>query len=414
MTSRSLPGIGGRRPALPLAGALNGIVAIGTKELRGRMRGRRAFVVLTVYLALLAVFAWMVQLMNERTVSSYLGTAAFASAQIGREIFKALLLLETVLVVFLAPSFTAGAISLEREKQTLDLLAVTPISSPAIVVGKLVSALAYLFLLIVSSIPLMAIVFVFGGVAPDDVLRGYLVLAATAIGLGSVGLFFSALARRTQAATVLTYFTVLAVTAGTAFVFAFWSTMASSPSFGGVRLDQGPLPAPDLGRRPPAALMWLNPLAAQADVACGAQLGFSTGDIFDPCYLVAQITATSDVGIVVPPVDVKPMPMPVPLPGAGARQGALPGAGASGEDVLIDRPRIAFDVLPQPQPVEVRYRDRIWPASVLAWLGLSGVLVVASVWFVGPTRRPRFGRSIVAALSAARRLVPSRRQAKER
>jgi len=324
MTSLSLPRVGGRRPALPLAGALNGIVAIGTKELRGRMRGRRAFVVLTVYLALLAVFAWMVQLMNERTVSSYLGTAAFASAQIGREIFKALLLLETVLVVFLAPSFTAGAISLEREKQTLDLLAVTPISSPAIVVGKLVSALAYLFLLIVSSIPLMAIVFVFGGVAPDDVLRGYLVLAATAIGLGSVGLFFSALARRTQAATVLTYFTVLAVTAGTAFVFAFWSTMASSPSFGGVRLDQGPLPTPDLGRRPPAALMWLNPLAAQADVACGAQLGFSTGDIFDPCYLVAQITATSDVGIVVPPVDVKPMPMPVPGPGV------LPGAGADG------------------------------------------------------------------------------------
>ena len=46
-------------------------------------------------------------------------------------------MLETLQVVFLAPALTAGAISLEREKQTLDLLVVTPISSLAIVIGKL-------------------------------------------------------------------------------------------------------------------------------------------------------------------------------------------------------------------------------------------------------------------------------------
>lgn len=373
-----------RRPSLPLTGTVSGIVAVGTKELRGRMRGRRAFVVLTVYLALLAGFAWMVEIMSERSVGSYLGTAAFASAQVGREIFKGLLLLETILVVFLAPSFTAGTISLEREKQTLDLLIATPISSPAIVLGKLVSALAYLFLLVVSSIPLTAIVFVFGGVAPDDVVRGYVVLITTAVGLGAVGLFFSALARRTQAATVLTYFAVLALTAGSAFVFAFWSTMANSTSDGGViREDRAPLPLPSLGRQPPTALMWLNPLAAQADVACGAQLGFSSGDVFDPCYVVAKITAGGSE-TVVPPVDVKPLPMP--LPGAGA-------------DVIVRLPDVvdasrpgagqAAGVLPQPEPVEVRYRDRIWPASAAAWLTLSTVLVLGSVWLVGPTRRPR-------------------------
>lgn len=389
MTSLELRRVALRRPTLPFAAAVDGIVAIGTKELRGRMRGRRAFVVVTVYLALLALFGWMVYLMNERTVGAYLGTAAFASAQIGREIFKSLLLLETVLVVFLAPAFTAGAISLEREKQTLDLLAVTPISSLAIVVGKLASALAYLFLLIVSSIPLMAIVFVFGGVAPDDVARGYFVLATTAVGLGSIGLFVSALARRTQAATVLTYFTVLALTAGTTFVFVFWSIMASSASSGAVRLDRGPIGLPDLGRRPPAALMWLNPFVAQADVACGAQLGFSTGGIFDPCSVVAQVTlGSSGDGVVVPPVDVKPMP--VPLPGAGLdlpfRGGDVAPDQAGGFGVL--------DVLPQPEPTVTRYRDRIWPASSAAWLVLSGLLVSASVWLVTPTRRPRILRRL--------------------
>lgn len=384
---------------LPFAATLSGIVAVGTKEVRGRMRGRRAFVVLTVYLALLASFAWMVEVMSERTVGSYLGTAAFASAQIGREIFKGLLLLETVLVVFLAPSFTAGTISLEREKQTLDLLIATPISSPAIVLGKLVSALAYLFLLVVSSIPLTAIVFVFGGVAPDDLVRGYVVLVTTAVGLGAVGLFFSALARRTQAATVLTYFTVLALTAGSAFLFAFWSTMAgSTPTGGGIRLDRGELPLPDVGKQPPAALMWLNPLAAQADVACGAQLGFSTGDIFDPCFLVAQIT-TGGTMMPVPPVDVKPF--------------SGPGGGAVIPDVIVavpPAPGQAIDVLPRPEPVEVRYRDRIWPASSAAWLGLSAVLVAASVWLVGPARRPRRLAALGRVIGVLQRLGGSTRR----
>ena len=61
------------------------------------------------------------------------GSAAYASAPIGQGMFAALLFLETLLVVFLAPAATAGAISLEREKQTLDMLVATPISSLAIV-----------------------------------------------------------------------------------------------------------------------------------------------------------------------------------------------------------------------------------------------------------------------------------------
>ena len=44
-------------------------------------------------------------------------------------IFSGLLLVETLLVLVLAPAFTTGAISLEREKQTLDLLVATPLST---------------------------------------------------------------------------------------------------------------------------------------------------------------------------------------------------------------------------------------------------------------------------------------------
>ena len=152
------------------------------------MRGRRAFVILTIYLVLLAGFAWMVELIMERTFSSgFGGSAGTASASIGQGVFAALLMLETLQVAFLAPASTAGSISQEREKQTLELLVVTPISSLAMVIGKLFSALIYVWLLIAASIPLTAIVFVYGGVAPDDVLRGYIVLIVTALGFGASG-----------------------------------------------------------------------------------------------------------------------------------------------------------------------------------------------------------------------------------
>src|SRR5215210_389375 len=202
----------------------SGISAIVVKELRGRMRGRRAFIVVTIHVLLLAVFAWMLQRLQEeqiRGIAQYGGEATYASATIGRGIFLGLLMLQTLMVAILAPASTAGAISSEREHQTLDLLAVTPISSVAIVVGKLASALAWVFVLVLASIPVTGLVFVFGGVGPDDLVRGYVVLFATAIGLGSVGLFFSSLLRRTGASTALTYVAALGLAIGSVFFYAY-------------------------------------------------------------------------------------------------------------------------------------------------------------------------------------------------
>ncbi|HKG56255.1 MAG TPA: ABC transporter permease subunit [Candidatus Limnocylindrales bacterium] len=344
-----------RRPRV--RGAFSGVVAVGVKELRGRMRGRRAFVILTVYLVLLASFAWMLELILERRYAGSDPTsAAFASAQIGQGVFIGLLMLETLLVVALAPAFTAGAISMEREKQTLDMLATTPVSSVAIVIGKLFSALTYLFILIVASIPLTAVVFVFGGVAPDDVVRGYLVLFATAIGLGSVGLFCSALMRRTQAATIATYFVVLAATLGSFFVFYFWNTMTNGA--GNFATGFGPLTG-----RPPEALIYLNPYFAQADVVCGVENGF--GEWCGRIAFVSDRPVFGGITVGSPPEATKPLP-----------GGFLTGGGVNG----IDQPVV--------QPFGV-VRDSFWPKSAAAWLGLSAVLIAASVQLVTPTRRWR-------------------------
>ena len=357
-----------------LAQSLSGQTAVGVKELRGRMRGRRAFVILTIYLLLLGSFAWMMELILERRYSGTIAnSAAYASSQIGQGIFVALVMLETLLVVALAPAFTAGAISQEREKQTLDMLATTPVSSLSIVVGKLFSALTYLFILIFASIPLTAIVFVFGGVAPDDVIRGYAVLLTTALGLGSVGIFFSALVKRTQAATIITYFAVGAVTLGAFFFYFFWNTMTN----GGGLVSQGVGP---IKGRPPEALLYLNPYFAQADVVCGVENGFgewcervafiSDRSIFSggPGFSVDPGVGIREGGVVNKGGAVVPVPQPVPP--------------ATGVDDFVGDVGV--------QPFEV-LRDSFWPKSAVAWLILSLVLIAATVQLVSPTRRWRPG-----------------------
>ena len=368
------------------AGIAGGVTAIGVKELRGRMRGRRAFVILTIYLLLLGGFALMVErVMEANYATGFGGTSAFASSAIGQGIFAGLLFLMTLQVVFLAPSSTSGAISLEREKQTLELLITTPISSLAIIVGKLLSALVYVFLLIAASVPLMAVVFVYGGVAPEDVVRGYIVLIATALGLGSFGLLCSALVKRTTAATAITIFGVLAISVGTIFILVFWQAMGSFDGNGNRR--GGPL-----GIRSPVILAYLNPFLAQADVMCGTEASFSGGW----CQAVNGIAPSND-GVIINDGGLVPgvqQPQFKVAPGGGFAEPAVPIDGKGG--VIVENIEAQ-----QVQPFGPQ-RDALWPKSVLTWLVLSVVFVFLSVQAVSPTRRwrprrrPRAPRSPVA------------------
>ena len=368
-----------RRRFTAFSRTAGGIAAIGVKELRGRMRGRRAFAILTIYLVLLGGFALMAErLVESQYTSGFGGSSAFAGAAIGQGIFAALLMLMTLQVVFLAPSSTSGSISLEREKQTLELLIATPISSAAIVVGKLLSALVYVFLLIAASIPLMAVVFVYGGVGPEDVLRGYIVLVTAALAFGSFGLLCSSIVKRTTAATAITIFGVLAVTVGTIFVLGFWQAMG--------RFDDQGNRQGLFGIRSPAVIAYLNPFIAQADVMCGTETTFGGGW----CTAVNGLVPTNNPIVFGNGVEPVPMPMPMPAPVFIDGKGVIGDDVAFAETRVVLAPAVAIDPN-QIQPFDVP-RDELWPKSVITWLILSVVFLFLAVQAVSPTRRWRIRR----------------------
>ena len=324
-----------RRNALREIG--NGVMAVGVKELRGRMRGRRAFVMLTIHLVVVAGFAFMVEELAVRSVSNNFG-GSVATSDIGRALFTALLLLLTLVVLILGPASTSGAISLEREKQTLDMLSTTPISSLAIVLGKLVSALGWMFMLLLASIPVMALVFMFGGVGPEDLVRGYAVLFATAVVYGSLGLFISALFKRTQAATVINLVLAIALTGGSGLIYGVSAATAASDAQQkandtGVSVDWSTV------MLPPTAMLAMNPFVTQMDVLCHTDTSFGPA-----CIVVLVVTGRVDIA-------------------QGQNAGIVGGQGFG---------------MPS---------DSYWPASVAWMLGISALLILASTQLISPTRR---------------------------
>ena len=420
----------------------SGITAVSIKELRGRMRGRRAFVVLTIYLLLLSLFAFSIYyylkqqavttlttnpnifpgiprdfpgmpLPGDGALTQTLSNGTALSAAIGHGIFGGLLALETLLVLVLAPAFTTGAISLEREKQTIDMLVTTPLSTLGMVIGKLLSALSYVFLLIIASLPLASLVFVFGGVGPEDLIRAYAFLFALAFGMGAVGLFVSALVKRTQTATVVTFVLVLVLSIGTAALHQFWQMASRSSSSSVLVSSRG---------KAPEALLWLNPFVADADMICAT----APDSYHASCEYVSSVTnrpyfgtpVQTNPGVITfpggPAIDV---PMPQPAPGGvdfdiGTNDSGgvtvAPGAAEFGiaEDAAVACPPNARCVEPGTTSDQISFgfpRDTFWPKSALAFVLLGIALTLASAQLVSPTRRMRlrWPRRTAAATAVA-------------
>lgn len=102
------------------------------------------------------------------------------------DIFISLSYLQLALVSLLAPIFTAGAITQEKDSQTYDILLATPLTNGQIVLGTLLSRLFFVFALLMSGIPIFSITQIFGGVAFGDVLMSCAIAGVTALVTGAL------------------------------------------------------------------------------------------------------------------------------------------------------------------------------------------------------------------------------------
>ena len=173
------------------------------KEMRVSSRRRRNYVLRFLYVV---TFTLLLTLLWAEWVP-YHSTSAYQSsrmARAGQAIVGTVLWFEFITAQVIAIVMLSTSISDEIYHRTLGVLMTTPIGSFQIVVGKLLSRLLQQVLLLAISLPLLAIVRVFGGVPWDVLVVGLCVTLTTTLFVGALSLFFSIFTRRAYAVILTT------------------------------------------------------------------------------------------------------------------------------------------------------------------------------------------------------------------
>jgi len=248
-------------------GLRNGLAPMLSKEMRSRTRGWRSPVLLTVYLGLLSggtvAFLWLN--LNQNT---------YISPQVGLSFYGILVFGLVMLLSFIAPAVAASAISGERERRTYDLLLVTKASLTGIVLGKWLASVAYLLFLVLSALPLLAVVYLFGGIPLSSLFMAVLVCMLTGLGYGALGLCLSALLKRSQAATIVSLVLVFVLLFGTLVVAGV--TANSNVSYDPYAGPRGYPGEPGSQWTGVPWYVFMSPLSALADALPGTG-NFNTG-----------------------------------------------------------------------------------------------------------------------------------------
>lgn len=187
------------------------------KELKVKMRGWRAAAIVSVYLAILAAVTVFLMIAASRDMY-----ASIVDPNLTMNFYITLAIFQFAIIIFIIPALTTGAISGEREKQTLDLLLTTRLSTFSIIIGKLFASLSHILLLIVASLPIFSIIFMYGGISFFELIQLIGFYIVTAVMVGSIGIFFSTFFKKTTAANVMTYAVLAFMLVGTILLTLFY------------------------------------------------------------------------------------------------------------------------------------------------------------------------------------------------
>lgn len=183
------------------------------KEFRTRMRGARAYWIMLGYTLLIASILGFVYHLHHSSMGADEGLIARARAaqELGRTMYYIVFVTQALMVALITPAITSGAITIEREQRSYELLVTTPLRPIDLIRGKLTAAVAFVVLLLTASLPLVSLTFLVGGVSPGEIFFSYLLIALGAFVAGALGIFWSAALKTTAVATVATYVTVMAL-----------------------------------------------------------------------------------------------------------------------------------------------------------------------------------------------------------
>lgn len=170
------------------------------REIKTSMRSWKTSFAITIYLLILLLAVGIFIYSTQLNINSM----GF-SVRYSIEFYAFIAGLQLAFIIFISPALTASSISGERERQTLELMLITKMSTLSIVIGKLLSSIGIVLIMILTSLPIFALVLNYGGISLVNLLTIFAFFIVVACTMGSVGIFFSTVFKKTSVATVMSY-----------------------------------------------------------------------------------------------------------------------------------------------------------------------------------------------------------------
>lgn len=179
--------------------------------LRSARRGRfvllRAAYAAGLFVIFILVFMDSPAMTNQKVASVDLSRYA-------TNFFYGFLIFQFVFAALLTPAYVAGAIAEEKQRRSVEFLLTTDLSSHEIVLSKLLSRVANLVLLLLTGLPVLSLVQLFGGVDPGLLWAAFIATGVTILSIASLSILVSIYARKSHTAighatsVVLLYFSL--------------------------------------------------------------------------------------------------------------------------------------------------------------------------------------------------------------
>jgi ABC-type transport system involved in multi-copper enzyme maturation permease subunit len=246
-------------------------------------------------LLLSAMMVWRYHEFMKESANSNLD-AMQRSAALGHEVFSLLTWMQVLVWMLIAPALTAPAIATERESGLLNDLLLSHLKPWQIVAGKMWSAMSFILLMILISLPITAMCFLLGGVSGGEFGAALLLQSATAFTCAMMGLAASAHYRRAVPAMTMSYLFLILWNISSAISYALSIAgrsvgPGSIYSFPSWLLDAGEI----YGASNPilAAVDLVSPLRLSISRGIGAGTLLDEWPLWMPCIFLLLIFALS-------------------------------------------------------------------------------------------------------------------------
>lgn len=186
------------------------------KELMMNRKSSKLSIIILIFNTLLWIYVMFNLLQMEQDIADFTGLKQSAFITL----FRHIVMVEFLILFISVPITSALSITEDRERKTLDLVLTTLVTPKEVILGKMMNSMYVTGLALFSTLPILSLTFVLGGMTAVDFWTVFLIFMVSGFVLSGIGIYASCRVKDSLGAIFLTYAIVAIL-----YVIGMWASV---------------------------------------------------------------------------------------------------------------------------------------------------------------------------------------------